>query len=116
MWPQRMTISPCASMRSALATPTAMSKGALRAADMVIVDPAGRQVAGRHHVSSEISMHLLIYKSRPDVRGIVHAHPGTATGFAAACIALNQPLVCEVVIGLGSIPLARYGRFRSGWR
>jgi L-fuculose-phosphate aldolase len=76
---------------------------------MVIVDPAGRQVAWRHRVSSEISMHLLIYKLRPDVRGIVHAHPRTATGFAAAGIALNQPLVCEVVIGLGSIPLARYG-------
>jgi L-fuculose-phosphate aldolase len=76
---------------------------------MVIVDSAGRQVAGRRHVSSEISMHLLIYKLRPDVRGIVHAHPCTATGFAAAGIALNQPLVCEVVIGLGSIPLARYG-------
>src|ERR1700716_3167156 len=92
-----------------LATPTAISKGALRPADMVIVDPAGRLVAGRHRVSSEISMHLLIYKLRPDVRGIVHAHPCTATGFAAAGIALNQPLVCEVVIGLGSIPLARYG-------
>jgi L-fuculose-phosphate aldolase len=46
---------------------------------------------------------------RPDVRGVVHAHPPTATGFAAAGLALNQPLVCEVVIGLGSIPLAKYG-------
>jgi L-fuculose-phosphate aldolase len=54
-------------------------------------------------------MHLLIYKLRPDVRAIVHAHPPTATGFAAAGLALNQPLVCEVVIGLGSIPLAGYG-------
>ena len=54
-------------------------------------------------------MHLLIYKLRPDVRGIVHAHPPTATGFAAAGMALNQPLVSEVVIGLGSIPLAKYG-------
>jgi L-fuculose-phosphate aldolase len=54
-------------------------------------------------------MHLLIYDMRPDVGGIVHAHPRTATGFAAAGIALNQPLVCEVVIGLGQIPLAPYG-------
>jgi len=46
---------------------------------------------------------------RPDIRGIVHAHPRTATGFAAAGMALNQPLVCEVVIGLGLIPLAPYG-------
>jgi L-fuculose-phosphate aldolase len=76
---------------------------------MVIVDYEGHPLAGRHNVSSEIAMHLLIYKLRPDIHGIVHAHPPTATGFAAAGIALNQPLVCEVVIGLGSIPLARYG-------
>jgi L-fuculose-phosphate aldolase len=92
-----------------LATPTSMSKGFLRPADMVIVDYEGHLLAGRHKVSSEIAMHLLIYKLRPDIHGIVHAHPPTATGFAAAGIALNQPLVCEVVIGLGSIPLARYG-------
>jgi L-fuculose-phosphate aldolase len=92
-----------------LATPTSMSKGALRPSDMVIVDLEGNLVAGRRNVSSEIAMHLMIYKSRPDVHGIVHAHPPTATGFAAAGLALNQPLVCEVVIGLGSIPLAKYG-------
>jgi L-fuculose-phosphate aldolase len=40
---------------------------------------------------------------------VVHAHPPTATGFAAAGMALNKPLVCEVVIGLGAIPLAKYG-------
>lgn len=92
-----------------LATPTSMSKGMLRPSDMVIVDLEGRPLSGRRHVSSEIAMHLLIYRLRPDIRGIVHAHPPTATGFAAAGMALNQPLVCEVVIGLGSIPLAKYG-------
>ncbi|MEY2412768.1 MAG: L-fuculose-phosphate aldolase [Acidobacteriaceae bacterium] len=92
-----------------LSTPTAMCKGMMRASDLVLVDLEGRRVAGRRSVSSEIGMHLLIYKRRPDVRGIVHAHPRTATGFAAAGMALNQPLVCEVVIGLGSIPLAKYG-------
>jgi L-fuculose-phosphate aldolase len=91
-----------------LATPTAMSKGSLRPPDLVIVDLAGRVIRGNRHVSSEIAMHLLIYRLRPDVNGIVHAHPPTATGFAAAGMALNQPLVCEVVIGLGSIPLAKY--------
>lgn len=95
--------------RRILATPTSMSKSMLRATDLVIVDLEGRPLLGRHSVSSEIGMHLLIYKLRPDVRAIVHAHPPTATGFAAAGIALNQPLVCEVVIGLGAIPLAKYG-------
>lgn len=91
------------------ATPTCMSKGEMRPADLVIVDREGRLLAGRRRVSSEIAMHLLIYRLRPEVNGIVHAHPPTATGFAAAGVALNQPLVCEVVIGLGSIPLAKYG-------
>ncbi|MBS1851371.1 MAG: class II aldolase/adducin family protein [Acidobacteria bacterium] len=92
-----------------LATPTAMSKGAMKPSDLVIVDMEGRRLSGKRNVSSEIGMHLLIYRLRPDIQGIVHAHPPTATGFAASGMALNQPLVCEVVIGLGSIPLAKYG-------
>ena len=95
--------------RRILATPTCMSKGEMRLSDLVIVDMEGNPLSGRRRVSSEIGMHLLIYRLRPDVKGIVHAHPPTATGFAAAGVALNQPLVCEVVIGLGSIPLAKYG-------
>lgn len=92
-----------------LVTPTCLSKGAMRADDMVVVDGEGSHIAGRRHVTSEIGMHLLIYNRRPDVQAIVHAHPPTATGFAAAGIALTEPLVCEVVMGLGGIPLARYG-------
>jgi L-fuculose-phosphate aldolase len=92
-----------------LVTPTSMCKGMMSPSDLVIVDMTGEKLSGRRNVSSEIAMHLLIYKLRPDVRGIVHAHPPTATGFAAAGMALDQPLVCEVVIGLGSIPLAQYG-------
>ncbi len=92
-----------------LVTPTGMSKGMMTPADLVIVDMDGDKIKGRREVTSEIGMHLLIYRMRPDVNGIVHAHPRTATGFAAAGMALNQPLVCEVVIGLGLIPLAPYG-------
>jgi L-fuculose-phosphate aldolase len=92
-----------------LVTPTCLSKGAMRPADMVVVDLEGRRVSGRRNVTSEIGMHLLIYRLRPDVQAIVHAHPPTATGFAAAGVALTEPLVCEVVMGLGCIPLARYG-------
>jgi len=92
-----------------LITPTCVSKGAMQPRDMVIVDPEGKRVAGRRNVTSEVGMHLLIYRMRPDVRAIVHAHPPTATGFAAAGMALTEPLVCEVVMGLGCIPLARYG-------
>ena len=92
-----------------LVTPTCLSKGAMKPADMVIVDNEGKRVAGRRNVTSEIGMHVLVYRMRPDVQAIVHAHPPTATGFAAAGIPLTEPLVCEVVMGLGCIPLARYG-------
>jgi L-fuculose-phosphate aldolase len=92
-----------------LVTPTGMSKGMMRPSDLVIVDVEGRRLAGRRNVSSEIAMHLLIYKLRPDIRGVVHAHPPTATAFAASGLSLNQPLVCELVVGLGCVPLARYG-------
>jgi L-fuculose-phosphate aldolase len=95
--------------KSILCTPTAMSKGAMRPSDMVVVNYDGCQISGRRNVSSEIAMHCLVYRLRPDVHAVVHAHPPTATGFAAAGMALNKPLVCEVVIGLGSIPLAKYG-------
>lgn len=92
-----------------LVTPTCVSKGTMRPTDLVIVNMEGERVAGRRNVTSEIGMHLLIYRLRPDIQAIVHAHPPTATGFAAAGIPLTEPLVCEVVIGLGCIPLARYG-------
>src|ERR1041385_7397259 len=81
-----------------LITPTCLSKGAMRPADLVIVDLDGQRVAGRRNVTSEVGMHMLIYRMRPDVQAIVHAHPPTATGFAAAGMALTEPLVCEVVM------------------
>ncbi len=95
--------------RRLLITPTCMSKRMMRATDIVVVDMQGNRVSGKRKVSSEIAMHLLIYRLRRDVRGIVHAHPPTATGFAASGFGLSRPLVCEVVVGLGSVPLARYG-------
>lgn len=92
-----------------LVTPTCISKGRMDPSDLVIVDKHGQRMSGKRRVSSELAMHLLIYRLRPEVRGIVHAHPPTATGFAASGLGLSSPLVCEVVVGLGSIPLARYG-------
>ncbi len=94
---------------SILATPTGCCKGMMQPEDMVVVDLEGRRKLGDRNVSSEIAMHLMIYRLRPDIRGIVHAHPPTATGFAAAGMALDQPLLSEAVLCLGSVPLARYG-------
>lgn len=92
-----------------LMTPTCMSKGMMTPDDLVIIDLEGRRVSGLRKPSSELAMHLLIYRLRPDVNAVCHAHPPTATGYAAAGIALDKPILCELVIGLGTIPVARYG-------
>ena len=92
-----------------MTTPTLMSKGMLVPGDMAIVDMDGKQLLGTRKASSELAMHLLIYKRRPDVNAVVHAHPPTATGYAASGLALNQALVSEVILALGCVPLAEYG-------
>ena len=91
-----------------LVTPTGMCKGMMAAVDLVTVDMRGRKLGGRRSVSSEVGMHLQIYSLRPDVKAVVHAHPPTATGYAAAGMALNQALVSEIVLALGCVPLAKY--------
>ncbi len=92
-----------------LTTPTGMSKGMMTVEDLVLTDLDGNKLDGRRNVSSEIGMHLMIYRLRPEVKAVVHAHPPTATGYAAAGVPLNAALCSEVVIALGSVPLARYG-------
>ena len=94
--------------RRVVITPTGVSKGFMHARDLLVVDMDGRVISGRGTPSSETRLHLRIYKERPDVRSVCHAHPPYATGFAVAGIPLDQPLLPEVVITLGSIPLVPY--------
>jgi L-fuculose-phosphate aldolase len=76
---------------------------------MVIVDLEGRKVAGDRDPSTELPMHLEVYRNRPDVNAVVHAHPPLATGFAVAGIPLTRAVLAEVITTLGSIPIAAYG-------
>ena len=62
----------------------------------------------RTRASSELKMHLEVYRNRPDARAVVHAHPPTATGFAVAGIPLDRAVLAEVITTLGSIPIAEY--------
>jgi L-fuculose-phosphate aldolase len=91
-----------------LTTPTAMSKGMMTTDDLVVTDMQGKRLAGNRQPSSELGMHLLIYRRRPDVHAVCHAHPPIATGYAAAGIPLNKAIVSEVVLSLGCIPVAPY--------
>ena len=62
-------------------TPTLKSLSKLNEEDIVLVDLDGN-VLTKGKPSSEVNMHLEIYKKRPDVNGIVHTHSPYATGFA----------------------------------
>jgi len=89
-------------------TPTGMCKGFLKPEDIVKTDLAGKKVEGLRNPSSEALMHLEIYRLRPDVSAVVHAHPPHATGYAVAGMALDKALLPEVILTMGCIPLAEY--------
>lgn len=95
--------------RRILTSPTGISKGMMTPDDLVITDLEGQKLAGRRNPSSELAMHLLIYRRRPDIHSVCHAHPPVATGYAAAGIPLNKAILAELVLSLGCIPVAQYG-------
>jgi L-fuculose-phosphate aldolase len=92
-----------------LITPTGISKGFMECADLIIIGFGGKVIKGKGKPSSESLMHLKIYEERPDVNSVCHAHPPYATGFAVAGIPLDQNILPEVIISLGTIPLIPYG-------
>ena len=92
-----------------LVTPAGICKGHLALQNLVVTDLNGMVKCGTSRPSSEILMHLLFYRLRPDVQAVCHAHPPAATGFAAAGRALDEAVLPEVIMDLGTIPLAPYG-------
>ena len=92
-----------------LITPTGVSKGFMKKEDLVIVDMNGNVIGGSKKPSSEVFMHLQVYKDRPDVNSVCHAHPPYATGFAVAGLPLDKCVLPEVIIALGNIPIVEYG-------
>jgi L-fuculose-phosphate aldolase len=91
-----------------LATPTGVCKGMMQPEDLIVTDLDGNKVRGSRACTSEMEMHLTIYRSRPEIQAVVHAHPPAATGFAVAGRALNQGILPEVIVSMGAIPLVDY--------
>src|ERR671920_895964 len=91
-----------------LMTPKSVCKGFMDPSMMCITDLDGKKLAGDRDPSSEMQMHLEVYRQRPDVEAVVHAHPPIATGFAVAGIPLDRAVLAEVLTTLGSIPIAEY--------
>ena len=89
-------------------TPTGVHKGYIHERELIVVDRKGRQLQGTLAPSSELKMHLAVYDERPDVRGVVHAHPTNCIAFSLAGVSLAQCLLPEIVFTFGSIPTAAY--------
>src|SRR6476469_8055281 len=91
-----------------LATPTMTCKGRMTEDLIAVTDLDGKALNDRR-ASSELAMHLLIYRERPDIKAVCHAHPPHGTAFAVAGLAIDKPLLSEVILTLGCVPLTDYG-------
>lgn len=89
-------------------TPTGVSKGFMAEEMLVKMDLNGNVLMGEWKPSSEVKMHLRVYKENPDIQAVTHAHPLVATSFAIAGISLDAGILTEAVVGLGTIPVAKY--------
>ena len=91
-----------------LCTPTMVSKGFLKPEDICKVDYDGKQISGTRKRTSEVLLHLAVYKNRDDVNGVVHCHPPHATAFAVAHEPIPKCVLPEVEVFLGEVPIAKY--------
>jgi L-fuculose-phosphate aldolase len=91
-----------------LATPTQTSKGRMTEDSLALTDIEGKPLNDRR-ASSELAMHLLVYAERPEVKAVCHAHPPHGSAFAVAGLAIDEPILSEVILTLGCVPLAAYG-------
>ena len=94
-----------------LTTPTGVSKGFMKPDMIIKVDKIGKVISRnpKYRPSSEVKMHLEVYKERSDIKSVVHAHPPYATAFAVAGIPLNKCVLPEAIILIGAVPIAKYG-------
>lgn len=91
-----------------LCTPTQICKGFMCEDDLCVVDCEGRQLVGAQKRTSEILLHLEIYRADASIRSVVHCHPPHATAFGVARVEIPTGILPEVEIFLGVIPRAEY--------
>ncbi len=91
-----------------LCTPTQICKGFMQPEDLCTVDMQGNQIAGKRKRTSEIFLHLEIYRQDPAVKAVVHCHPPHATAFGVARVDIPTCILPEVEVFLGVIPRAEY--------
>jgi L-fuculose-phosphate aldolase len=89
-------------------TPSGLCKGYLKSTDILKVDLHGNILEGELKPTSEMSLHIAIYKVRSDVYAVVHAHPPISNGFACAGLPLDYSIYPEIIVMVGEIPLVKY--------
>jgi L-fuculose-phosphate aldolase len=91
-----------------LCTPTQICKGFMQPDDLCVVDLEGRQLSGQRRQTSEICLHLEVYRHDVQVQSVVHCHPPHATAFGVARIDIPSGILPEVEVFLGVVPRAAY--------
>jgi L-fuculose-phosphate aldolase len=93
-----------------LITPSGLYKASMNARDLIVVDMQGNKVIGRPGLdpTSETLMHLEVYRRRPDVRAVIHAHPPYSTALTIAGKPFPIDQIPEVLVALGDVPTAQY--------
>src|SRR6516165_9359393 len=94
--------------KEVLCTPTMVSKGFMKPADICTVNYEGKQLAGTKKRTSEVLLHLAVYKHRPEINAVVHCHPPHATAFAVAQEPIPKCILPEVEVFLGEVPTVKY--------
>lgn len=89
-------------------TPTGVSKGYMTEDMLVKMDLDGNILEGTAKPSSEIKMHIRVYKENPELKAVTHAHPPISTAYAVAGVALDKPILIEGALLLGVVPIAKY--------
>jgi L-fuculose-phosphate aldolase len=91
-----------------LVTPRGLLKSDLAPEDLVEVGLDGTRLAGSRQASTELDLHLRVYRRRLDCGAVVHAHPPTATAFAVAGEGIPADVLPEVAVLIGEVPLVPY--------
>jgi L-fuculose-phosphate aldolase len=91
-----------------ICTPTLLSKSDLTLEDFCLVDLEGNQMAGKTKRTSEIFLHLQIYKTVPEARAAVHAHPPHATAYAISGRVPPTCVIPEQDVFVGSVAISPY--------
>ncbi len=88
-------------------TPTGVSKGYMTPDMLVKLNLEGEVLEGNLRPSSEVKMHLRVYREDPSIQAVVHAHPMHATLFAIAGKNMDSRILAEGVVQLGIVPCAK---------